>query len=144
MICILLTMTVYHFILIPYALKVNPYQSLGVTDVIFHYVIPFLTLFDWILFDEKKSFSWYDPILWTVLPYLYIIFVFIQSRFDIVDRISANMNRYIYAFLDIGLLGSVKVLFNIFLLTVAFVIVGYCLVILDCIKLNISNDKKKI
>ena len=54
------------------------------------------------------------------------------------------MNRYIYAFLDIGLLGSVKVLFNIFLLTVAFVIVGYCLVILDCIKLNISNDKKKI
>lgn len=144
MICILLTMTVYHFILIPYALKVNPYQSLGVTDVIFHYVIPFLTLFDWILFDEKKSFSWYDPILWTVLPYLYIIFVFIQSRFDIVDRISANMNRYIYAFLDIGLLGSVKVLFNIFLLTVAFVIVGYCLVILDCIKLNIGNDIKKI
>ena len=52
LISILLTMIVYHFILIPYALKINPYQSLKATDIIFHYVIPFITLFDWILFVE--------------------------------------------------------------------------------------------
>ena len=34
LISILLTMIVYHFILIPYALKINPYQSLKATDII--------------------------------------------------------------------------------------------------------------
>lgn len=66
MISILLTMSVYHFILIPYALKLNPYESLKPIDIILHYCIPTLTLFDWILFDEKKRFKWYDPIIWVV------------------------------------------------------------------------------
>lgn len=136
MISIILTMTVYHFILIPYALKIDPYQHLKVTDVIFHYVIPFLTVFDWILFDEKRSFSWYDPILWTVIPYLYAVFVFIQSRFDIVDRINNHMNRYIYVFLDVNLLGIVRVVMNIISLTLAFVILGYGVFLLDKIKIK--------
>ena len=136
MISIILTMTVYHFILIPYALKIDPYQQLKITDIIFHYVIPFLTVFDWILFDEKRSFSWYDPILWTIVPYLYAAFVFLQSRVDIADRINNHMNRYIYVFLDVNLLGNMRVAFNIISLSFAFVVLGYGVFLLDKIKIK--------
>ena len=107
LISILLTMIVYHFILIPYALKINPYQSLKTTDIIFHYVMPLVTLFDWILFDEKRRFSWYDPIVWTIGPYLYMIFVFLQSRIEIVDRVNNHINRYVYACRFVGKYKSV-------------------------------------
>lgn len=137
LLCILLTMLVYHFILIPYALKINPYQSLKASDVIFHYVIPFMMLFDWILFDEKGNFKWFDPIAWMLIPYLYVVFVFIQSRFEIEDRINEHMNRYIYAFLDVGTLGVNSVLLNILYLTVAFLIVGFFIYGVDRIRIKI-------
>lgn len=135
LISILLTMTVYHFILIPYALKINPYQNLKIVDVIFHYFIPVLTLFDWLLFDKKRYFKWYDPLIWTIGPYLYIIFVFIQAGFDITARINANMNAYVYAFLDVNLLGNSEVFFNIFSLTVVFIFIGYVIYGIDRIKI---------
>lgn len=136
MISILLTMTVYHFILIPYALKLNPYQNLKVIDIILHYCIPILTLFDWIFFDKKKRFKWYDPFFWITGPYLYMIFVFIQARFDIAARINANISDYIYAFLDINLLGDTAVFLNILSLTIVFVIIGYIIYGIDRIKLK--------
>ena len=141
LISILLTMIVYHFILIPYALKINTYQSLKTTDIIFHYVMPLVTLFDWILFDEKRRFSWYDPIVWTIGPYLYMIFVFFQSRIEIVDRVNNHINRYVYAFLDVGLLGNIRVFFNIISLSVFFVGLGFCLFGLDRIKIYEENFK---
>ncbi len=138
MISIILTMTVYHFILVPYALKQNPYQSFKVIDIILHYLMPTLTIFDWLLFDQKRQFKWFDPLIWIIGPYLYVIFVFIQSRFDISARIEANIGRYVYAFLDVNLLGNVNVFLNILSLTVAFVIVGYIIYGIDRIKLKSS------
>lgn len=135
LISILLTMSVYHFILIPYALKINPYQTLKTTDIILHYCMPVLTLFDWLLFDKKKGFRWYDPFIWTIGPYLYIIFVFIQASFPIADRINSHINTYIYEFLDVSLLGGNAVFFNIFSLTIVFILVGYLIYGVDRIKI---------
>ncbi len=140
MISILLTMTVYHFILIPYALKINPYQNLKVIDIILHYCMPVLTLFDWLLFDKKKRFRWYDPFIWVIGPYLYVIFVFIQANFDIAARKAANISDYIYAFLDVKLLGDVNVLINLLSLTVTFIIVGYVIYGIDRIKLKANRN----
>lgn len=136
LISILLTMSVYHFILIPYALKINPYQHLKVVDIIFHYIIPLLTLFDWILFDEKGTFKWYDPIFWTIGPYVYLALIFMQAGIENVSRVNAHMNKYIYVFLDIDLIGVAQVLTNIFSLTVVFIIVGYIVCLFDKIKIS--------
>lgn len=138
-ISIILTMSVYHFILIPYALKLNPYETLKPIDVILHYFIPIITVFDWILFDEKKRFKWYDPIIWTIGPYLYILFVYIQANFGLIEKLNSSMSKYVYIFLDIGKLGIQKVTENIIWLTVIFVIVGYLIYGIDRIK--ISNSK---
>lgn len=135
-ICILLTMIVYHFILIPHALKINPYQILKIPDCIFHYVMPFMTLLDWIIFDEKDGFKWYDPLLWIILPYIYIIIIFIQARYDIIARSTNHINRYIYVFLDVGTIGTKNVVSNVLSLTVAFIIIGYFIYGFDKIKVN--------
>ena len=136
LICILLTMIVYHFVLIPYALKINPYQSLKLPDLIFHYFIPFMTLMDWLLFDEKNGFKWYDPFLWLILPYIYVILVFIQAQYNIIERVSNHMNRYIYIFLDIGTIGIKNVVSNVLSLTIIFIIVGYFIYGFDKIKIS--------
>ena len=135
-ISIILTMSVYHFILIPYALKEDPYESLNMKDIIFHYIIPIMTVFDWILFDEKRRYKWYDPIIWVIGPTLYIIFVYIQAGFRILERLNSNMNRYVYIFLDIRRLGVPNVILNLLLLSTSFVIVGYFLYGIDRIKIK--------
>ena len=135
-ICILLTMVVYHFILIPYALKMNPYQSLKIPDCIFHYIMPFMVLVDWLIFDEKNAFKWYDPLLWVILPYIYIVIIFIQAQYDFIERATNHINRYIYIFLDVGTIGTKNVLSNILSLTVSFIIIGYFIYGFDKIKVN--------
>ncbi len=139
MISIILTMTVYHFILIPYALKINPYETLKPIDIILHYCMPVITIFDWILFDEKKRFKWYDPIIWTIGPYIYIIFVYIQANLGILEKINSSMSKYVYIFLDINKLGVEQVSSNILLLTITFIIIGYLIYGIDRIKISISR-----
>lgn len=142
LISILLTMSVYHFILIPYAVKINPYQSLKINDIIFHYVMPIFTLFDWILFDEKGSFKWYDPLYWVIGPYLYLIYIFMQAGLENIDRINANMNKYVYVFLDVDLIGVTQVAINIISLTIIFIIIGYFIYWFDRIKILDEEDLK--
>ncbi|MBR3132650.1 MAG: Pr6Pr family membrane protein [Clostridia bacterium] len=139
-ISIILTMSVYHFILIPYALKQNPYQTLELKDIIFHYIIPVFTVFDWILFDEKKRFKWYDPLAWVIGPTIYILFVYTQAIFGVLVKLNSHMNRYVYIFLDIGKLGTFQVIQNVLLLSICFVIVGYMLYGIDRIKIKVGGD----
>lgn len=136
MISIILTMSVYHFILIPYAIKQNPYQTLEFKDIVFHYIIPVLTVFDWIIFDEKRRFKWFDPLLWMIGPTLYIIFVYTQAIFSTLVNLNSQMNRYVYIFLDIGRLGMGNVIQNLILLSTSFIIVGYMLYGIDRIKIQ--------
>jgi len=137
LISILLTMSVYHFILIPYALNINPYQSLKLVDIFFHYVMPMLTLFDWILFDEKGKFKWYDPLIWTIGPYIYLVIIFVQSGMNNIARVEANIGKYVYAFLDVDVIGISNVTINILCLTIAFIVIGYLIYGFD--KIKISN-----
>ena len=141
-IAIILTMSVYHFILIPYALKEDPTRRLGITDVILHYLIPCLTIFDWILFDEKKRFKIYDPIVWTIFPYLYITFIYIQARYELIEKMNIGISKYIYVFLDLDFLGIQAVGENIIKISVFFIIIGYILYAIDSIR--IQNDEKNL
>lgn len=141
-IAIILTMSVYHFILIPYGLKEDPTRRLGFSDIILHYLIPCLTIFDWILFDEKRRFKIYDPIIWTILPYLYVIFVYIQAGYEFIEKMNIGMSKYIYVFLDSELLGIQAVEENILKLTIFFIIVGYGIYGID--RIRIQNDEKNL
>lgn len=139
-ISIILTMSVYHFILIPYALKLDPTRRLSITDIALHYLIPCLTIFDWILFDVKGRFKKTYPVLWTVVPYLYVLLVYIQANLDISTRFKTGFSKYIYVFLDTEILGVENVFSNIFKISIIFVMIGYFLYGIDRIKLQ-NNEK---
>ena len=63
--------------------------------------------------------------------------MFIQAGFEIAGRIDAHIGNYIYAFLDVRLLGNGAVALNIISLTVIFVLVGYLIYGID--RIRISN-----
>ena len=137
---IVLTMCIYHFILIPYALSLDPTRRFKIADIILHYIIPFLTIGDWILFDEKRSFKIFDPFLWTCIPVIYVAFVFIQTRLNLVQKMGVVMDKYIYAFLNLETLGKYGVAKNIMLIFAFLLLIGYFIYGIDRIK--IQNDEK--
>ena len=141
-ISIILTMSVYHFILIPFGLKEDPTRRLELIDIILHYIVPCITIFDWLLFDRKRRFKIYDPLLWTILPSLYIIFIYIQGNFNLSQNLNIGMGKYIYSFLDYNLLGKQAVGENIVIISIIFLIIGYVMCGIDSIR--IQNDEKNL
>lgn len=139
-VAIILTMSVYHFILIPYALSQDPLRRLNLNEIILHYIVPCLTILDWILFDEKKRFKFYDPVIWTVIPIVYVAFVFVQAIFNFVYNLNIGMSKYIYIFFDIEVLGKNVVWENILKLSAFFLLVGYFIYGID--RIRIKKDEK--
>ncbi len=59
---ITVTWLVAHFILGSFTMG----ASLRVSIRLVHYVVPIMTLLDWLLFDEKGRMRATSPLLWTV------------------------------------------------------------------------------
>ncbi len=140
LISIILTMMVYHFILIPYALNLDPTRRLSPTDIVLHYVVPCLTIFDWILFDDKKRFKLYDPLIWIIIPCIYVSFVYIQAEYNFIEKLNSGMDKYVYAFLNLDLLGKQEVEGNIIKIAAILITIGYFLYGIDRIRLK--KDEK--
>ena len=140
LISIILTMTVYHFILIPYGLKMDPSKRLELADIILHYIVPCLTIFDWILFDDKKRFKMYDPLIWIMIPLMYVIFIYVQAGHNFIEELNCGMDKYVYAFLNLELLGKQAVESNIIKITAILIAIGYFLYGIDRIRLK--KDEK--
>ena len=65
--CITVTMLIYHFILAPFDFTMHDPGSVhSIANLILHTIVPLMTIFDWILFDEKGKYKGYDPLLWTI------------------------------------------------------------------------------
>ena len=140
LISIILTMTVYHFILIPYGLKMDPSKRLELADIILHYIVPCLTIFDLILFDDKKRFKMYDPLIWIFIPLMYVIFIYVQAGHNFIEELNCGMDKYVYAFLNLELLGKQAVESNIIKITAILIAIGYFLYGIDRIRLK--KDEK--
>lgn len=83
-----------------------------------HYLVPIMTIFDYLLFSKKGHFKKYYPILWLVFPFIYLIICLITKT-------------YTYPFIDVTSLGFNKVITNSLFIALAFIILGYILYFLD-------------
>ncbi|MHC5228809.1 Pr6Pr family membrane protein [Enterococcus sp. LJL99] len=71
---ILITGFVYHFVLLPEKIAVNPnYQVFTYGNLMAHYVAPCLTFIDWLLFAEKGRIGKMEPFICTMIPVAYFI-----------------------------------------------------------------------
>jgi len=127
---IAVTFLTYHFVLVPqYISTCSNYNLLSWQNLIVHYFVPLAAIFDWLLFDKKSSFRWYDPILWVLIPITYFISIIIRAQLGkVIDIVKS---QYPYFFIDVDMLGWICVLKNVSLLILAFLFVGYAIYIID-------------
>lgn len=116
---ILIVFLIYHFIL---AHQWNPQGWEKIADNLLHYVVPFLYLVFWILFAEKGVQVFINSIKWLIYPFAYVIYILIRGEIS---------GLYPYPFLNVYKLGYSKVLINIFYVSIAYIVVGLIVIVLD-------------
>jgi hypothetical protein len=109
-------------------------------NLLVHYIVPIAVILDWILFDEKSVYRWFDPIIWISLPVAYFIFTIVRA--NIGGRIEIIESSYPYFFIDVDILGWVSVLKNIGLLILGFLVLGYLIFLIDNISFKRTANKK--
>ena len=71
---IMITCVIYHFMLAP--LTKDFYR---LENFLCHYIVPLWFLVDTIIFDKSRQYKCFDPIVWTVLPLLYMGFAILNG-----------------------------------------------------------------
>lgn len=119
-----------------------------------HYIIPFMVISDWLLFDKKGFFKPFFPILWTIPPALYTAYVYISvlvmnrpvgSETKFCYPIS-NCGNYPYPFFNIEANGIINTVAKLLLLAVVLISVGYIMYGIDIIPRKVGGfiaSKKK-
>ena len=123
MMAITVTMTIYLFVLLPASFQQpGVHQPFSLTDTLVHVLTPCLLIVDWLVFVPKRKFRAIDPLLWTLIPYTYLLFVLIYSS---AGGEFGSGRKVPYHFLNVAELGVGGVATWIIGLTIALVILGY-------------------
>jgi hypothetical protein len=132
---IAVTFIIYHFILAPHYLSTSSgYNIFSWQNILVHYFVPIVTILDWIIFDEKSSFRWFNPIQWLIVPITYFIFILVRARIGGVILIMKS--QYPYFFIDVDVLGWINVLKNAGIILIGFLFLGYTIYIIDKISVE--------
>lgn len=136
-VCILVTGIVYHFML-------NGAMEAGVgavgevskmdivANALVHYVVPIMTLLDYILFTPKGFMTRTGPALWLFIPIAYVGFAMVRPGFsDTMFAGFSGKSRYPYPFLDVDQYGVDKVAAMVILILACILALGFLLVGLD-------------
>lgn len=136
---IFITGVVYHFLL------GDPSEEgfFSLDNLIVHYIVPFMFVLDWLLFDKKKSITLIDPLTWTAIPLTYLVYALIRGAIVGPD---AEL-QYCYFFIDVNIYGYGGVFLWAIGLTVVFLLVAYLMWVIDKIvkvdgkfKLDFTKD----
>ena len=138
MMAITVTLLVAHFIL---GMRFTMADSSGVSLLIVHYVVPIMTILDWLLFDPKSYIKKISPLIWTIGPLLYFVYAMIAAR--IGDGIGYN-SRYPYPFLDVDALGWGRVILTVIALVVFFIALGYAYYGVDRLLSKFGEKRKPL
>lgn len=128
MFAITVTMLIYLIVLVPTRFADGDAEIFSLTDNLIHIITPVLVIVDWLVFVPKGSFRWVDPLLWTLIPYVYLTWAFVYGA---LGGEFTPGQVYPYPFMDVDALGLAGVAQWIIALTVALVAVGFVFVIID-------------
>jgi hypothetical protein len=117
------TMLVYCVLLAPMSFTMGgPADVFELTNLLLHVVVPLLAIGDYLLFGPKGSFRGYDPLLWALVPFAYLLFAFVRA--EVGGPLSVG-GQYPYPFMDVDALGWATVAVNLVFITVALEVVAY-------------------
>src|SRR5690554_6740485 len=109
---IFLTFLVYHFILRPVLLSTeSSYAPYSFSDLLVHYVVPLMTLLDYILFDTKGNYKKSYLKYWMIFPIAYVIYVYLYGLLGGTFPSFEQESSFPYFFLDYQTYGWTVLLF---------------------------------
>lgn len=114
--CILLTHVVFHFMILPhvgrYTRQADSPQDLRImaaNTVFVHYIVPWLTLFYWLVCStDKHRVPLLTALIWPLFPAIYAAMIFLRARSR--RNIPGLQSPYPYPFLDVDAHGMPRVL----------------------------------
>ena len=130
---IMITCVIYHFMLAP--LTKDFYR---LENFLCHYIVPLWFLADTIIFDKSRQYKWFDPIVWTVLPLLYMGFATLNGFVLKMDVPNAKDSPFTYFFLNANKYGWGFVFRWAAIIFVAYMVSGYLFYLVK----NIKKSKK--
>ena len=130
---IMITCVIYHFMLAP--LTKDFYR---LENFLCHYIVPLWFLVDTIIFDKSRQYKWFDPIVWTVLPLLYMGFAILNGFVLKTDVPNAKDSPFPYFFLNAPKHGWGFVFRWAAIIFVAYMVSGYLFYLVK----NIKKSKK--
>lgn len=125
MMSITVTFLVAQFVL---KMKISFSSSYEISFIGLHYIVPIMTILDWVLFDKKGQIKMYSPLLWCLAPYLYFVSAIMSAQYGSGFGIDS---KYPYPFMDIEKLGINRVYLTLMILTLIFILIGYIYYIID-------------
>ena len=130
---IMITCVIYHFMLAP--LTKDFYR---LENFLCHYIVPLWFLVDTIIFDKSRQYKCFDPIVWTVLPLLYMGFAILNGFVLKMDVPNAKDSPFPYFFLNATKHGWGFVFRWAATIFVAYMVSGYLFYLVK----NIKKSKK--
>ncbi|MCI8956809.1 MAG: Pr6Pr family membrane protein [Eubacterium sp.] len=129
---IICTFLVYHFSENKIILSYDTITSLGLPleSILAHYVVPFMFILDWIIFQPKGLFEWKQIITWLAFPLVYIICFFTRCHCNRPEEF-IDVPKYPYFFLDYDCIGIGKCCLYIVFLMIVFLIVNLVIILMD-------------
>lgn len=126
---IMITCVIYHFMLAPIATDFYRLENF-----LCHYIVPLWFLVDTLLFDKNRQYKWFDPIVWTVLPLLYMGFAIFNGLVLKMNIPNAKDNPFPYFFLNANKYGWGFVFRWAATIFVAYMVSGYLFFLVKSIK----------
>ena len=126
---IMITCVIYHFMLAP--LTKDFYR---LENFLCHYIVPLWFLVDTIIFDKSRQYKCFDPIVWTVLPLLYMGFAILNGFVLKMDVPNAKDSPFPYFFLNANKYGWGFVFRWAAIIFVAYMVSGYLFYLVKNIK----------
>ena len=94
---IMITCVIYHFLLAPIATNFYTLENF-----LCHYIVPLWFLADTLFFDRQGQYKIWDPVVWTILPLLYMIFALFNGLVLKLDIPNSKVSPFPYFFLNVN------------------------------------------
>ncbi|MBO1307647.1 Pr6Pr family membrane protein [Enterococcus sp. 669A] len=120
---IVITGLIYNFVLVPTIPDTAEYAVNNLSDILVHTFTPIMVFVDWVLFANTSDTKKIKPWTWAILPLIYWLFTIIRAQ--IGGPIMGFGSYYPYFFIDADQLGWGRVILNVLILVVVFILFGY-------------------
>lgn len=139
---ILCTFLVYHFAECRFKYPIYTTGLIGIPlkSFLAHYVVPFMFILDWIIFQPKGYFKWWHIFGWLAFPLMYFLCFITRCGCNDASAFT-NVEKYPYYFLDYETLGVTTFCKYILVMLVIMISLNILIILLDKFMFRISKKR---